>query len=47
MIQLAKEQNGRSLAINISFNTQSQRMFLALGFQKVDEGGMNIEIDLE
>ena len=38
MIQLAKEQKMVKASAQIyPFNTQSQRMFLALGFQKVDE----------
>ena len=38
MIQLAKEQKMVKVSAQIyPFNTQSQRMFLALGFQKVDE----------
>ena len=38
MIHLAKEQKMLKVSVQIyPFNTQSQRMFLALGFQKVDE----------
>ena len=38
IIQLAKEKNIQELHAEIySFNTQSQRMFLSLGFEKVDE----------
>ena len=38
MIQLAKEKKMVKVTAQIyTFNTQSQRMFLALGFQKVDE----------
>ena len=38
MIQLAKEKEMVKVTAQIyPFNTQSQRMFLALGFQKVDE----------
>ena len=38
MIHLAKEQKMVKVSAQIyPFNTQSQRMFLALGFQKVDE----------
>ena len=38
MIQLAKEQKMVKVSAQIyRFNTQSQRMFLALGFQKVDK----------
>ena len=38
MIQLAKEKKMVKVTAQIyPFNTQSQRMFLALGFQKVDE----------
>ena len=38
MIQMAKEKEMVKVTAQIyPFNTQSQRMFLALGFQKVDE----------
>ena len=38
IIQLAKEKNIQELHAEIySFNTQSQRMFLSLGFEKVDD----------
>ena len=38
IIQLAKEKNIQELHVEIySFNTQSQRMFLSLGFEKVDD----------
>lgn len=45
MIQLAKEKNIQELHAEIySFNTQSQKMFLSLGFEKVDEEHYRLSI---
>ena len=45
IIQLAKEKNIQELHAEIySFNTQSQRMFQSLGFEKVDEEHYRLSI---
>ena len=45
IIQLAKKKNIQELHAEIySFNTQSQRMFLSLGFEKVDDEHYRLSI---
>ena len=46
MIRRAKEKGMKQLKANIySFNTQSQRMFEAIGFQKVEEEWYSFKVD--